>query len=160
MEAVFAVTAWVCAALMTVIAEVLCIAPIFSYRKHRRLRENGRRTEGEVIMVQVIRKPTQTNGAAMYRLHVSYTADGREYTAELPPTPPVTENDFSPYSPKVGGKMELMYDSKRPQSPVIAVEKISDIQAEAYQSTWRVSRFIAAGIAAVWVIVLAAGLFL
>ena len=160
MAAVFSVTAWVCAALITVIAEVLCIAPIFSYRKHRRLRENGMRTVGEVIMVQVIRKPMQTEGAAMYRMHVSYTAEGKAFTAELPPTPPVTENEFSPYSPIVGGKMALMYDGKRPQSPVIAVEKISDIQAETYQSTWRVSRYIAAGIAVLWVIVLAAGLFL
>ena len=65
MEAVFSVTAWVCAALITVIAEVLCIAPIFSYRKHRRLRENGMRTVGEVIMMQVIRKPMQ-NACQLY----------------------------------------------------------------------------------------------
>lgn len=138
----------VSAGLALLIAEALCAAPYFSFRRCKRLMENGKRTEGEIIMLQVIRKPGHKRGPAMYRMHVSYTADGKEYTEELPPTPLAEEENFAPYIPKVGEKMGLLYDEKRPQSPVVGVDIIVRVQLETYRRTWKISRLIALALAA------------
>lgn len=129
------------------LAGTLCVAPYFSYRRCKRLMENGRRTEGEIIMLQVIGKPL-TNGPAMYRMHIGYTVGGREYTAELPPTPLAEEENFAPYVPKVGERMGLLYDEKRPQSPMVGVDLIVRVQLETYRRTWMVTRWIATALAA------------